>query len=184
MPFQVHQDGAVPVALAPREVINPDDKRGRRRSSFGPAEQAEERVSAGRHRQLLCQPSAGLAAQRQTDLAVEIAQPCGAARPRSGCYLRQAFSENPSRAGRHLAPETPRGDPNGNCSSLPRQIGQGAGVAAVHTRRRSATQRATRRTRFGSGQDKDTIQTGLNLLDQKTGGQERKDAFGQSRNTT
>ena len=134
--LQVDQDGPVATAAAPCPVIDGQDaRRGRRPIVVASlACHAQQRVRADRHRQPLGQTLAGLAAERQSQAALQAAQalgpPCG-----GWCNTGQALGEGLAGAGRIKAAEASRLDAQQRRAALPRQIAQEPLVVAVDAAR-------------------------------------------------
>jgi hypothetical protein len=132
--LQVDQHRAVAMATAPGPVINGEDTRVRLWISAGnagiPTNQPQQRVRAGQHGQTLGQPSADLAAQRQPDMTLHIAQPIGPP-CRGASNIGQALGKGPARAGLIEAAETTRLQVQCHRPALPRQIGEHTAIAAV-----------------------------------------------------
>ena len=134
--LQVDQDGPVAAAPAPCPVIDGQDARSGWRLVVvsGLARHAQQRVRADRHGQPLGQALAGLAAEGQSQAALQAAQalgpPCG-----EGCNTRQALGEGLAGAGRIKATEPPHLDAQQRRAALPRQVAQEALVIAVDAAR-------------------------------------------------
>ena len=99
VPLKVAEDGAVALPTPPRPVVDTEHAHLRRgdRCGAGRSHEAQERVAADRHGQLLGQARSGLAAQRQADARLRLAQARGPARlgPR---HPGQGLGEDHSRA--------------------------------------------------------------------------------------
>ncbi len=130
--LEIDQGGAIPMAAPPGPVIDGEDaRRGRLLVVVADAaDQPQQRVRAGRHGQSLAQPPAGLAAERQADMALQAAQSLG-----SACASRgdtgQALGEGLAGTGRVEAAEPPCLDAQRHGATLPRQIGERATVSTV-----------------------------------------------------
>src|SRR4051795_5124201 len=108
-----------------------------------PADQPEQGVAAGRHGEALGQACAGLTAQSQPKVALDLAQAPGATRPGSGGDGGQAFGEDPPGALGGGAAKAARLDPDQHGTPLPGQIGEGSEVPAVDPARGVTGQQAS-----------------------------------------
>ncbi len=104
--FEVAEDGAVAVALAPRPVVYPEHRDGRDRLGRAGTHTMQQGRAADRHADGGGVAGAGIAAERQADGAVDRPQPIGLARPRQRDTgqlfgkrpLRHTGSDGPGRA--------------------------------------------------------------------------------------
>jgi hypothetical protein len=176
--LQIHDDGAVAMAFAPRPVINADGPNHSRFLGFGPADQPEQGVAVGRHGEALRQACAGLTAQSQPKVALDLAQAPGATR--SGGDGGQAFGEDPPGALGGGAAKAARLDPDQHGPPLPGQIGEGPEVPAVDPARGVTTDRAAGLRSLRSGRDGDGVGGRHDLLDQQARGNQGENVFGQA----
>jgi hypothetical protein len=127
------------------------------------------------------QTCAGLTAQSQSKVALDLAQAPGATRPGSGGDGGQAFGEDPPGALGGAA-KTACLDPDQHGTPLPGQIGKGPEVPAVDPARGVATDRAAGLRSLRSGRDGDGVGGRHDLLDQQARGNQRENVFGQACN--
>lgn len=153
MALQVNQQGAIGASPTPGPSVPPKD-RGRRHGWIGPlADEAQQRIGTGGHRESSAQPCSGFAAEREPQGLQRRGQAHGMLR-RGPHDLRQAFSEGLSRAGSvHATKATDVQDQTHGI--LPqRKIARAARVVALDTRRRFPTARATGRGCGAMGSDR------------------------------
>jgi hypothetical protein len=143
--FQIDKNGSIPVAPAPGPVINRQDARNRWPVSLavGSAHQPQQRIGTGRHGQPLGQARTGLAAQRQAEMTLELAQPLGPLCEWPG-DVGQGLGKGLSRAGRIEAAETTRLHAQRHGLTLPGQIMERALIMAVDAPGNDGTGRARR----------------------------------------
>ncbi len=99
-------------------------------------------------------------------MALDLGQPCGPTRSRCG-HFGKALGKDPALASAGRAAEPPRLDAQGDDLSLPRQVGQGPLVMAMHARGRRATARADGGQRLRAGENDDAVKPGKDLLDEQ-----------------
>jgi hypothetical protein len=128
--FQVDDDGAVALPAAKRPVVDPDHARRLRRLSVHAPHQTQQGIRAHRNREALGQPGARFTADEHAEIPLQVAQPGGAPGLRQG-DRRQAFGEDPARAGIVPAAKAANPKANGHASPLPGQIGQVTVIGAV-----------------------------------------------------
>ena len=159
--FQVHDDGAVALPLAPRPVVDPHDPRGPCRLVLEPLDPPQQCIGAGGHRHACGEAGAGLTAQRRADVRLGLPEPVGGPCPRCG-EPREALGEDASRAVGLWADEAADGDLEPHAPAETGQVVEPAGVPAVHAAGVGAADGAGRR----GGGDR---QVDGEVLDIKTG---------------
>ncbi len=128
--FQIADDRAIALSLAPGPVINADYTRGFRWLEFGGADHAQQRVAADRHGELAREPETGLAADGKAYRQLALAETHRTPRLRPD-KIRQSLGEDPLRA-LHAATAKPSClQPDFDNPSMPRQVGKPTRVVAV-----------------------------------------------------
>ena len=123
VPLQINKDCPIAMTTAPRPVVDSEYSRvGRIKASAGLAHQPQQRVCAGWHGQPLGQPHAGLSTKRQSEMALQVAQPSGSTAS-DRCRFEQAFGKSLSGTSWVHAAKAPRLDLQRHRPALPRQIG-------------------------------------------------------------
>src|SRR3954454_8022085 len=129
--FQVHDDGAVTLSLAPRPVIDPHDPRRPGRLVLEPLDPSQQCIGACGYRHACGEAGTGFSAQRGADVRLRLPEPVGGPCPRSG-KPREALGEDASWAVGLWARETADGDLKPHAPAETGQVVEPAGVAAVH----------------------------------------------------
>ena len=142
--FQVHDDGAVTLPLAPRPVIDPHDPRGPCRLVLEPLDPPQQCIGAGGHRHACGEAGAGLTAQGRADVRLGLPEPVGGPCPRCG-EPREALGEDASWAVGLWAHEAADGDLKPHAPAETGQVVEPAGVPAVHAAGVGAAEGAGRR---------------------------------------
>jgi len=131
LPFQIEHDRAVGPPLAQRPVVHGHDPQRLQLRQRQPPDQAQHRVRAHRHGQMMKQPGTRLAAKHRANSTLSLAQPAGATR--MGCHqLRQALGKSAPGAGRIAAVEPPHLQPDADLTPERGQVGRVPAGAAVH----------------------------------------------------
>jgi len=153
---------------------------GRLVAVSGRACHPQQRVRADRHGQAFGQALACLAAQRQPEVALQVAQPLG---PACGgrCGAGQAFGKALPRAGQVQAAKPPRMDVQRYRPTLPGQAGQQAATPAMRTLRHHPAIRIRSRGLTGAGHDGDVAGVRQDLVGHQAGRDQRQPMFGQER---
>jgi hypothetical protein len=128
--LQIDDDGAEAATAAPGELVHAHGlglRAGRQRRG---ADETEERRPADRQSQGGCQVGTGGPAERQPDPSQRVAQPVGP--PRVAVHeLRQLLGKDALRAGGVTADKPTHAHPEPDRCAAPREVGDGAVVAAV-----------------------------------------------------
>ena len=166
--LQVDKDGPVAVTAPPRPIIDPEHARGRAGTWRGiaTARHPQQRVRAdgdGQPRRKAC---AGLSANNEAEVALQIAQPARPTRRRP-CRFAEALGKGSTQAGRVQAPEAPDANAQRHWTTLPRQVAERAVVPAVHAAGQRSTVRTSGRLRTCGGDDGEVVGRGQDLLDQQ-----------------
>ncbi len=176
--FQIAQDRAVALTAPPGPIIDAEHARCAvclRGSAT--SHEAQQRVGADRQAEAPRQACAGFTAERETEVVLEVAEAVSAA-----CAglsnAGEALGEDTARAMWLRATPSPRLDRDDDAPALPREIGQGAGVARVRTGRGLSTSWAGGGRRAGMGTDDDLVRLEVDLIDHETGRDEGQQAFG------
>jgi hypothetical protein len=103
--FQVHDDRAVALSLAPRPIIDPHDPRRLCRFVRESLDPPEQRIGAGRDRRACGEAGAGLTAQGRADVRLRLAEPVGGPSP-GCCEPGETLGEDAAWAVRLWANET------------------------------------------------------------------------------
>jgi hypothetical protein len=178
-PLEIAHDGAVPLSAAPRPIIDPENaRRLARLAAPSAADEAQQRGRAHRQAQALGQAGPGLPAEREAKVALNITEAIRAPAVRAS-NPGKALGEDPTRASCRGAPQAPGPDLNGDGPTLPRQIGECAGVVTVQPVRRATARWTWRPGRSRAGQDEDAVGFGNNLIDDQASRDERQQAFRQ-----
>jgi len=168
VPLQVDEDGPIAVTAPPRPIIDPEHARRRawHRRGIATARHAQQRVRAGGDSQPRREACASLSAHNEAEVALQIAQP---ARPTRGrpCRFAEALGKGSTQAGRVQAPEASDANAQRHWTTLPRQVAEPAGVAAVHAARQRSTVRTSGRLLTCGGDDGEMVGGGKDLLDQQ-----------------
>ncbi len=128
--FEVAQDRAVAVALAPCPVVHPEHgHRGNRCGGAG-ADAAQRRGAADRHAHGRGMTGAGVAAERQADAPVHGAQPVRLACSRAS-DAGQRFGESAPRASGGSTAEAPDANKQDGGAAEARHVTQAAPVGAM-----------------------------------------------------
>jgi len=132
--FQVNENRAVALPAFPGSVVHPEHawRRGRHRRR-PTTDEAEQGGPAHGRADPFGQARAGLATQCQADVALEAAQACCPLGMRPGSS-RQAFGEDAVGAARSSAAKPAHLHLDLHATTLPGQVRQPAGVAAVPPR--------------------------------------------------
>jgi hypothetical protein len=168
VPLQVDEDGSVAVTAPPGPIINPEHARGRvwHRRGIATARHAQQRVRAGGDGQPRRKAGAGLSADDEAEVALQIAQPARPTRRRP-CRLTEALGKGSTRAGRVQAPEASDANAQRHRTTLPRQVAERTVVPAVHAAGQRSTVRTSGRLRTCGGDDGEMVGGGQDLLDQQ-----------------
>jgi hypothetical protein len=183
--FQIDKNGSIPAATAPGPVVHRQDA-GRRwpvSMAGGFAHQSQQRIRTGRHGQPLGQPHTRLAAQRQSEVTLKLAQALGALCKGAG-GIGQRFGECLAGASRIETAETSRLHTQRHRPTLPGQIAERALIMAMDAPGNHGTAWARRRLLTRASDDGDLIRVVQNLVDHKAGRDERQQTFGQERLST
>src|SRR5512135_2271227 len=142
--FQVHDDGAVTLSLAPRPVIDPHDPRRPCRLVLEPLDPPPQCIGAGGDRRACGEAGAGFTAQRGADVRLGLPEPVSGPCPRCG-EPREALGEDASWAVGSWAREAAHGDLEPHTSAETGQVVEPASVTAVHAGCVVAAKGASRR---------------------------------------
>jgi hypothetical protein len=143
--FQIDQNSSIPAAPAPGPVVNRQDARNGRlvSAAAGAFHQPQQRIGADRHGQPLGQTPTSLAAQRQSEMTLELAQALGALCEGPGS-IGQRLGKGLSDAGRIETTKTAHLHAQHHRLTLARQIAERALITAVDAPGNDGTARARR----------------------------------------
>lgn len=174
--LEIDQDGPVALAPAPGPVIHAQHARGRRLRDHGAVDEPQQGVRADRHGQAGSDTRAGLAAESQAKLALNLAEPLRAAR-RPGGGWAQMFGEGPPRAGGAGTQKAADADQQGRGAALPWQILQPALVPGVNPGGGLAAAGTACRRGLRLGEDRDPVGRRRDPLDREAGRDQRQNAL-------
>ena len=166
--FQIDNDRAVALALAPGPIVDADDARCRHHRQGSRPDQALQGVAADRHGQLRRQAGAALATGTEGNAALCLGKASGAPNPRPG-HTRQVLGEDAARAFRSSAPEATDLKIKLTNPPLPGEVAKAANVATMNTARRTSAYRAGRRGGASASIHNNAIGSDNNLINGKTG---------------
>jgi len=138
--LEVAHDRAVPVAFAPRPLIDPDDPHVAARTDFHAIEQSQDRIGADRRVQIAGEPGAGFTAQKHTDAGQELVEPLGTTGMRPG-ETRDPLRKDTVPAVGIDAAELPDPPMHDHLTTIRRQIEQTSDVLTVTTIREMTAKR-------------------------------------------
>ncbi len=132
--FEIADDGAVALTAAERPVVDADDAGRWMAGGLSRPDEAQQGVTAHRHGKPHRQARSGLTAEREPEMALNIAKPYRAPRldARDG---GQPLGEDPAGAVRRRATKTSRSDLDHDGTTLPGKVCQPAPVARMQARR-------------------------------------------------
>lgn len=142
------------------------------------ADQPQQGVRVGRHGQALARASAGLAAKRQTDMALPTAQPLGPACANPG-NSRQAFGVGLAGTGRVKAAEAPCLDAQRYRSPLSPADRQACGGIDCEAAQMIGRMWEGRRSLARGGVDDDGVRGRKDLVDGEPAKDQEQEALGQ-----
>ena len=102
-------------------------------------------------------------------MTLQVSQAIGSSSMRSG-DPRQTLRENGATAGSSSTAQSPGGDVDDDCASLPWQVTEYARVAAMDAIRRMTADRTHGSESAGAGRDHDPLRIGGDLIDDQAGG--------------
>jgi len=175
--LEIHQDGPVAMAFAPRPLVHAQHPGHRAFDVWDSNREPQESVGGNRHGQAVSQPPAGFAAQGQGDVALNVGEALGAA----GGWpddTRQALGEGALWATGLHAQEPAHLEPEDHRPALSRQVGQPALVAAMHARGGHGAPWAWRRWAPGPDEDRDAVGLRPDVLDGEPVRDQGEEAFG------
>ncbi|MBV9939578.1 MAG: hypothetical protein JO150_13810 [Acidobacteriaceae bacterium] len=162
MPVEVHQHGAVGIALAPRPVIH---AQGGGRHTVGlwrTTDQAQQCISAHHRPQRSAEARTRCPAQRQAYGRESLREARRSPGP-GHSHSRQAFGKDTTCAAGRIAEETSDLQPDRDGRGAPGQVGEGALVAAMNAPRSLMTKWTARRTLASTQGQSDRRRSGVEM---------------------
>jgi hypothetical protein len=142
--FQVHDDGAVTLPLAPRPIIDAHDPRWPSKLLLEPLDPPQQGIRAGGDRRACGEAGTGLTAQGWSDVGLGLPKPIGGPSPRCG-EPWEALREDAAWAVWLWTNETTDGESEPHAPAETGQIVELAGVPAVDPAAVVTAKRARRR---------------------------------------